>query len=91
MIISSQSYVRVHREVKDEQQHYIEIIEELMLYRDKIITGSHQFFLKDVLDMSYKPLSQNGGFLYLHTIQGVFSYNVKFAPDDFIEQYKMLR
>jgi hypothetical protein len=90
-IISSQPYIKVSREIKYNEQHYIETQHLLYLYEDKIITASKQFPLKDVFDISYRSLSKSYGFLYLHTNQGVLSYTVRTNPRQFIKAYKKLR
>jgi hypothetical protein len=89
-IIFSQPYIEIYREIKCNQQYYIELHHHLHLYEDKIITASDQFSLKDVFDISYRSLSESYGFLYLHTNQGVLSYTVRTNPELFIEEYKKL-
>ena len=49
------------------------------------------FKLEHVHDMSYKPFSSGAGFFYLHTTQGVFTYEVDTDPTNFIRTYKNLR
>lgn len=89
-IISSQPYIEISREIKDNQQHYIETENYLYLYEDKLITASEQFALKNVFDISYRSLSETYGFLYLHTNKGVFSYTIRENPHHFIKEYKKL-
>lgn len=87
-IIFPQPYIKMIRTIKWNQQYVTETQHFLDLYEDKIITASQQFSLKNVFDISYRSLSLNNGFLYLHTNQGLFSYNVKTNPSLFIDEYK---
>jgi hypothetical protein len=89
-IIFSQPYIEICREIKCNQQYYIELEHYLDLYEDKIITASNEFSIKDVFDISYRSLSESYGFLYLHTNQGVLSYTVRTNPQFFIDEYKNL-
>lgn len=89
--ITSQPYIQVLRTIEWNKQYTIEQQQQLDLYEDKIITGDHQFALQDVLDISYRTLSVDSGLLYLHTNQGVFTYNVHSNPNHFIETYKKLK
>lgn len=74
--------------VQTTKEHY----KEITLYEDEIVTGEHRFLLKEVLDISYRPFSaDNKGLLYLHTNQGMFSYQVYSAPDLFITSYRKLK
>lgn len=60
----------------------------MYLYGDKIVTRYREFPIQEVFDMSYRKLGGEGGILYLHTKQGVYSYMVKAEPADFIEAFK---
>lgn len=73
------------------EQHLIEIEENLVLYKDKVISASDYFHLQDVLDMSFKSISGDSGFLYLHTNRGVFSFHTKTNPVEFIHFYHHLK
>lgn len=44
--------------------------------------------MNDVMDFSYREITNQGGILYLHTIQDVYTYIVKSSPEAFIEAYK---
>lgn len=90
-IITSQAYVKVRREIDWVKQSYTEITEQINLYENKVVTAADQFLIQDVYDMSYKSLSSQYGFLYLHTKRGVFSFTVKNDPRMFITEYKKLR
>ncbi|HZG70480.1 MAG TPA: hypothetical protein VEY51_03005 [Chondromyces sp.] len=91
MMITSHSYIRTIREIKEKKQQYIQLKEQLKLYKDRVRTGSHDFLIEHIYDMSYRPLSNQYGFLYLHTNQGMFSYTVTDDPAKFIEEYYKLK
>lgn len=90
-IICSQAYIRVNREITNNQQHYVQIEEHLYLYGDMIKADNKNFLLQDIFDISYKSFSFNQGFLYLHTTQGVFSFSVQSNPAPFIASFKNLK
>lgn len=64
---------------------------QIILYKDTVITASHQFKLENVLDISYKLFSNNDSLLYLHTNQGVFTYKVSTDPKDFKNEFKKIK
>jgi hypothetical protein len=90
-IITSIPYIKIIRTIEKNRQNNIEKTHNLYLCENKIIATSKEFSLKDVLDISYKTISLDYGFLYLHTTQGLFSYNVKTNPNYFIDEYKKLK
>ncbi len=89
--IHSQPYVKVIRKIDNNQQLYIQSLSYIYLYEDRIETETHTFSLKNVFDMSFKSFSSNSGFLYLHTHQGVFSYNVESNPSQLIQIFKNMK
>ncbi|MDL4842188.1 hypothetical protein [Aquibacillus rhizosphaerae] len=86
-IVHSHPYVKVNREIVNNYQNFVETVHYINLYTDKIIIPTHEFNLFEVLDISYKPLAQNY-LLYLHTNQGVFTFNTATAPDILITEFK---
>ena len=40
------------------------------------------------MDFSYREIANQGGILYLHTLQGVYTYIVKSSPEAFITAYR---
>lgn len=85
-------YVEIEREIDFYyQQQHIEKQFELQLNIESISSARHKFELQHVYDVSYKPFSFGGGILYLHTNQGVFSYNIKEDPCYFIQLFKKLK
>jgi hypothetical protein len=90
--ITSQSYITVTRSIEWNKQNYITNEQFLHLYEDKIVTDLDQFFLEEVLDMSYRSSSNSEfGFLYLHTVKGLFPFRINTRPYYFIDQYKDLK
>lgn len=90
-IIYSQQFIITTRSIDLGQQHYTDTEQFIDLYEDKIITPLKKFLLYQVFDVSYKSLSDESGFLYLHTNQGVFPFKVNSSPHRFIEEYHKLK
>lgn len=89
-LIGTQPYYKIQRQVSSVDQRDIEEQRHLYLYEDKIMTYHREFLLDQVLDMSYRAFGKQGGLLYLHTLKGVFSYQVKASPQPFIDAFKHL-
>ncbi|WP_054024890.1 hypothetical protein [Bacillus sp. FJAT-28004] len=88
--IAIQHYYKVEREITNSEQKTV-VDERLMyLYKEKIVTKYREFPIAEVFDLSYKPIGGTGGILYLHTLQGVFSYMISADPAFFIAAYKGL-
>ncbi|MFD1779800.1 hypothetical protein ACFSFW_14130 [Fredinandcohnia salidurans] len=85
-IIASHPYVTIQRKIEWNVQKYIENKHQLRLFEDRILSSANEFHLEHVYDVSYRA-----SFLYLHTNQGVFSYNIKEDPIDFIKAFKGLK
>ncbi|WP_077617174.1 hypothetical protein [Bacillus sinesaloumensis] len=85
-IIASQPYIVIQRKIEWNEQKYIETHHQLRLFEDRILSSVNEFHLDSVLDVSFRS-----SFLYLHTNQGVFSYNIKEEPLDFINAFKELK
>ena len=90
-MISSLTYITMNRVINDNIQQNIATEHVIELHEDKIITAKHRLLVKSVLDISYKSTSTQSGVLYLHTNQGVFSFNIKSNPTYFISEYQKLR
>jgi len=90
-MVTSHPYIIITRKIKENEQQITEIKKYLYLYHDCVISDTDKFLLKDVFDMSYRSLSNDSGFLYLHTSKGVFSYHTKIKPHHFIHTYLKLR
>ncbi|WP_338754515.1 hypothetical protein [Bacillus sp. FJAT-52991] len=91
MLYATQPYIITSRQIERGQQKISQTEEYLHLYQDKVITASHEFQIIEVHDMSFRLLSANYGFFYLHTIRGVFAYVVTSSPHDFIDAYKKIK
>lgn len=89
--IAQQSYYKIHREVTHTEQTTIVDDRSMYLYEHKVMTQYREFPIKDVLDMSFRKMGVEGGFLYLHTLQGVYSYTVRTDPSEFIDNFKELK
>lgn len=85
--VAKQSYYKVVRTV-----FYTELRTEvddrvMYLYPDKIKTKHREFAMDEVFDMSYRQIGGEEGMLYLHTNQGVFTYNVRTNPAVMLEAF----
>ncbi|WP_054955345.1 hypothetical protein [Paenibacillus dakarensis] len=89
-LLAVQPYYKIQREVASTEQIAYEDHRSLYLYRDKIITQYREFPIGDVFDVSFRQVGDQGGFLYLHTKLGVYSYTVKESPEKFIKTFKSL-
>lgn len=88
--IAVQPYYKVERKVSSTEQK-VAVQDRLMyLYEHRIVTKHREFPIVDVFDLSYRRIGEDGGLLYLHTKQGVFSYTVNGNPLPFIEAYRAL-
>ncbi|EHB67014.1 MULTISPECIES: hypothetical protein [Paenibacillus] len=88
--IAVQPYYKINRVVDGIEQRTEEQRRKMYLYEDRIVTKYRVFPLGQVFDLSYRTIGGEGGFLYLHTQQGVYSYTVKEDPRTFIEAFKQL-
>ena len=83
--------MKTERRIEDNQQFTVETEEHLYLYNDRIVTPTKSFTIKDVMDVTSKPLSSYYTFLYLHTIEGVWTFVVKSSPEQFISHYHQVK
>jgi hypothetical protein len=83
--------MKTERRIEDNQQFTVETEEHLYLYSDRIVTPTKSFTISDVMDMTSKPLSAYYTFLYLHTIEGVWTFVVKSSPEQFISHYHRVK
>ncbi|WP_144511856.1 hypothetical protein [Bacillus sp. FJAT-22090] len=85
-------YIEIEREIDFYyQMKQNEMRFELQLNIEGITSARHQFELCNVHDLSHKPFSFGGGILYLHTNQGVFSYQIQDDPDSFMLAFQSLK
>ncbi|MEK4628537.1 MAG: hypothetical protein ABS944_12985 [Solibacillus sp.] len=87
-LIAQHPYIKVERKVTSIEQFEIEHNRIIYLYKDKVVTQNREFPIKYVTDFSYREIANQGGILYLHTLQGVFTYIVKTSPEAFITAYR---
>lgn len=84
-------YYKVHREIDlFYEQKIIEEERRMHLYVNKITTHYRQFPIENIHDITFRPLGNEGGLVYLHTNHGVYSYNVKTSPSSFIHVCKRI-
>ncbi|WP_422657035.1 hypothetical protein ACK8P5_14790 [Paenibacillus sp. EC2-1] len=88
--LAVQPYYKIQREIGSTEQIMYEDNRTLYLYHDRIVTQYREFKVADVFDLSYRQMGEAGGFLYLHTKFGVYSYMVKDSPERFIKAFKNL-
>ncbi|WP_274309885.1 hypothetical protein [Solibacillus daqui] len=87
-LIAQHPYIKIERKVTSIEQFEIEHNRSIYLYNDKVVTQYREFPIKDVMDFSYREIANQGGILYLHSLQGVFTYIVKSSPEAFIAAYR---
>lgn len=87
-LIAQHPYIKTERKVIGIEQFQIEHDRIIYLYNDKVVTQYREFPIKVVMDFSYRQIGSQGGILYLHTLQGVYTYIVKSSPEAFIEAYR---
>ncbi len=91
MLICSQPFMKTERRIEDNEQFTVETEEYLYLYKDRIVTPTKSFIIKDVMDVTSRSLSAYYTFLYLHTIEGVWTFVVKSSPEQFISHYHKVK
>lgn len=89
-VLSTIEYTVVKRSIQNFQQqdkafHYL-----LSLSKTSLTSSTHHFQLAELFDISYRPYTNGQGFLYLHTIKGVFSFLISTNPANFIATYQKL-
>jgi hypothetical protein len=89
-LIAVHPYYKIKREINSLEQKKVEQERHIYLYKTKVVTQYREFTIKDVFDMSYRMIGHEGGFLYLHTSKGVYSYKVKTDPKEFITAFHNL-
>ncbi|RFA35606.1 hypothetical protein CAI16_07370 [Virgibacillus dokdonensis] len=87
-LIAKQAYFKMERVVSSLQQEDIKQERMLYLYTNKVVTQRREFPIDNVLDFSYRPVSNQGGILYLHSLQGVYTYTVDSSPEEFIQIFQ---
>lgn len=89
--IASLPYFTVERSINWFEQKHQQSSNTILLFQDSIKTEQNTFSLEHVHDLSYRPFSNGTGLFYLHTNRGVFTFEVKTSPNEFIESYRKLK
>lgn len=87
-LIAQHPYIKIERIVTSIEQFEIEHDRIIYLYNDRVVTQNREFPIKNVMDFSYREIANQGGILYLHSLQGVYTYIVKSSPEAFITAYR---
>lgn len=90
-IIQTLTYTTVEKFIDWHEQKHRTTHHHIHLYSTSISTANRTFKLEHIHDVSYKPFSGNTGLFYLHSHEGVFTYEVEDNPEHFISAYKRLR
>lgn len=88
-LLAIQPYVKVHKQIIDAEIVYEEEEREIYLYHDRLITRHREFSTRDISDLSFRKMGDEGGLLYVHTNRGIFSYTVTSSPDSFIKAFRI--
>lgn len=89
-VLSTISYKVVERYIEKFEQKLKTITHSITIDAEKIQTANATFHINEVIDVSYKPFSGHKGLLYLHTNQGVITFQIEVSPTEFIETFKSL-
>ncbi|MDX6153389.1 hypothetical protein [Marinococcus sp. PL1-022] len=79
--------------IEDFQKKRVPVEVPLCLKEDHIAYGHDQkisYPLKEVLDVSYRYEPGKIGFLYIHTIQGIRTFQINSDPGRFVDQFHQL-
>lgn len=87
-LIAQHPYIKTERKVTSTGQYEVVHQRNIYLYKDKVVTEHREFPIQYVMDFSYREITNQGGVLYLHTAQGVFTYVIKSPPNKFITAYQ---
>lgn len=87
--VIKQAYMKVIREVSSIGKSERKEERWIYLYEDNIRTKYHTFPLENMLGITFKPMTGEGGILYLHTNHGVYSYQVLSSPQAFIKEVRL--
>ncbi|GIN91625.1 hypothetical protein J6TS1_15860 [Siminovitchia terrae] len=88
-LLAVQSYVKVQRQIIDAEIVYKEEDRQIYLYYDRLVTKHREFPTRDISDLSFRKMGDEGGLLYVHTSRGIFSYTVPSSPESFIKAFRI--
>lgn len=86
--IAEQSYYKVERIMTGIDMKTVKEPRRMLLYAERLQTMRRNFMLDDVYDLSFRPMGDEGGILYVHTDHGVYAYTVPDDPAPFIQAFK---
>lgn len=89
-VLSTLSYTVVERYIEKFEQKLKTVTHTITLDAEMIKTANASYPMKEVIDVSYKPFSSNKGLFYLHTNQGVITFQIEVSPTEFIKTFKAL-
>ena len=88
--ITQHPYVMIERKIVNNQQLINETVHDLYLYSTCILSTENHISINSVHDISYRALSSDFFFLYLHTNKGVLTFQTKINPESFIAAFRQL-
>lgn len=88
-LLAVQPYVKVQRQIIDAEIVHEEENRQIYLYHDRLVTKHRQFSTRDISDLSFRKMGEEGGLLYVHTSRGIFSYTVPSSPEPFIKAFRI--
>lgn len=88
-LIAELPYYKIERIITGTEQKTMKQLRKLKLYADHIQTRYRIFSLRDVHDLSFRSLGEEGGILFIHTNHGVYSYTVPHDPAGFLQAYQL--
>lgn len=89
--LSTIPYIITEREVGEEQIQINRSEHAISLYEDSVVTSSAEYALSNVWDVSCKSFSGEVRLFYLHTNQGVFTFEIRCDPDPFINAFRQVK
>ncbi|MCM3163889.1 hypothetical protein [Metabacillus litoralis] len=90
-VIANLPYITVKRNIEENILFHREEQHNITLSTSEITTSFETFLIKDVLDISYRIISKEIGFLYLHTTRGMYSFQMRSNPEQFIKEFKKIK
>ncbi|RWR12565.1 hypothetical protein QNH23_16680 [Siminovitchia fortis] len=88
-LLAVQPYVKVRRQIIDGEIVSEEEERKIYLYQDRLVTKHREFPIRDISDLSFRKMGDEGGLLYVHTSRGIFSYTVPSSPESFIKAFRV--
>lgn len=89
--LASLPYTTTAREVGSEEIHIIKSEHAIDLYEDVLVTSTGEYPIDNVWDISCKSFSGDAKLLYLHTNQGVRTYEIEGDPEPFLAAFRQVK